>query len=229
MVIPVKFTINTAFSFHRNMFSPFTNRLQSETVVLEGISCIWISAWPGWRRTAFGGEGTESIWGLCVSGSSRSVAGTMKWWCSLQASLNTLLNRKNGPTVRIHIPCQLATGGWGNYQTHDGQEGKNHCRADAHREGLYQRPGSLHQGSDSASEKQAGKCRGRRTRGWRQDLNSPTLCLQIILRQAQMATWRVAQCLMQGQSWLSRRQMRQNCGEESGKSDTLLILGITSV
>lgn len=123
-------------------------------MVLEGISCIWISVWC---RTAFSGEGTESIWGLCVSSSRGSMSGTMKWWCSLQTSLNTLLNRKNGPTVRIHILCHLATGGWGNHQTHDGQEGKNHCRAHADREGLYQRSGSLHQGSDSASEKQAGK------------------------------------------------------------------------
>lgn len=98
-----------------------------------------------------------------------------------------LLNRKNGSTGGVLHPCHFVAGGRRrrSQQTHDGQEGENHHRTHADGERLYQWPGSLHQGSDSAPEKQAGECGGRRMRQWCQGLNSATFCLRTISMQAQ--------------------------------------------
>lgn len=89
-----------------------------------------------------------------------SCAGQAGWTHGITMLLTNLplLNRKNGPAGGVRNPCCFAAGGWRtSQQTHDGQEGENHHRTHADREGLYQRPGSLHQGSDSAPEKQAGE------------------------------------------------------------------------
>lgn len=117
-----------------------------------------------WGRQSTG-RSTWGIWGLGVPAIRGSMTRAVKRPCSSLISPHPLLNRKNGPAVRILIPGRFAPGGWRSYQTYDGQESKDHRRAHADREGLYQRPGSLHQGSDSASEKQAGKHRGWRMGG----------------------------------------------------------------
>lgn len=97
-----------------------------------------------------------------------------------------ILNRKNGSTDGVLNPCHSAAGGWRrrrNQQAHDGQEGENHRRTPADRERLYQRPGSLHQGSDPAPERQAGECWGQRRRQWCQGLSSATFCLRQVWSQ----------------------------------------------
>lgn len=122
-------------------------------------------------------------------------AGQAGWACGIMTLLTNLFlffTRKNGSTGSVRNPCHPTAGGQRgrrrrSQQTHDGQEGENHRRTLADREKLYQRPGSLHQGSNSAPEKHAGECRGRRMRRRCRGLSSATFCLQTISMQAQVS------------------------------------------